>query len=154
LAVKGNKGEWVAPIDTGKADRRREDQYLAPFLCQDSQFPHVVSASTRIPQQALNLILKIHAALPARAPVARLAVKTHMKMLLFLLVKHYEQYLDTCESLDWRQRDIQRLGPVFQFLEQNLVCSRHGCSLNTALILARQTLSLPAPRLAIALVDI
>jgi AraC-like DNA-binding protein/mannose-6-phosphate isomerase-like protein (cupin superfamily) len=96
-----------------------EDQYLAPFLCQDSEFPHVVSASTGIPKQAINLILKIHAALPASTRIARLAVRTHMKMLLFLLVRHYEKYLDACETLDWRKRDIERLSPVFRFLEQN-----------------------------------
>lgn len=96
-----------------------EDQYLAPFLCQDSRFPHVIPASTGIPKQALGLILRVHAALPACTRVAQLAVRTYMRMALFLLVKYYEEYLDRCETFDRRQREIQRLSPVFHFLEQN-----------------------------------
>lgn len=95
-----------------------DDQYLAPFLCQDSRFPHVIRASTGIPRQALNLILKVHASLPVHTGLGRLTVRTHMRVLLFLLVKYYEEYLDASDILDSRQRDLQRLSAVFHFLEE------------------------------------
>src|SRR6266853_3206718 len=40
-------------------------EYLTPFLLQDRQFPHVVSASTAIPNQVFELMQRIRAELPA-----------------------------------------------------------------------------------------
>jgi AraC-like DNA-binding protein len=42
-----------------------------------------------------------------------------MKMLLLLLVEHYANYLGTRDAFDRKQRDIERLGPLFSYLEDN-----------------------------------
>ena len=94
-------------------------QYLMPFLLQDDDFPHVISASTGIPSQILDLIQRIKAELPASANRARLAVKTYLKMILMLLVNHYTAYLGTHETFNRKQAAIQRLRPVFDYLEEH-----------------------------------
>jgi AraC-like DNA-binding protein/mannose-6-phosphate isomerase-like protein (cupin superfamily) len=106
-------------IIRGSDASTEEEQYLMPFLCQDSQFPHVISPSTGVPSKGLELILKVHSELPAKTSLARLAVRTYMKMLLLLLVKHYTDYLGTRETFDKKRHDIERLEPLFSFLEEN-----------------------------------
>ena len=95
------------------------EEYLSPFLCQDSNFPHVIPGSRRLPKRVLGLILDIHRRLPAPTGLDRLAVKTCLKMLLLLLLEHYESYLRRHNSLDRRERDVRRLQSLFQFLERN-----------------------------------
>lgn len=96
-----------------------DEKFLAPFLCQDSRFPHVISPSSGVPDQALELILKIHKELPPANDVARLATKTYLKVLLLLLLRHYHDYLGTRKVLEQRQRNLTRLDPLFQFIEHS-----------------------------------
>lgn len=97
-----------------------EERYLSPFLCQDSQFPHIISGSQAVSREAYHLILKIHRELPARTALNRLATKTYLKMLLLLLVKHYADYLGTRRVIDRKQTDQQRLQPLFRLLDDNV----------------------------------
>jgi AraC-like DNA-binding protein len=92
-------------------------EYLTPFLLQDRQFPHVVSASTAIPNQVFELMQRIRAELPASTPRARLAVKTYLKMILILLVNQYASYAGTVETFQRQQRALERLRPLFEYLE-------------------------------------
>lgn len=46
-------------------------EYLTPFLLQDSQFPHIIPAKTRIPNQGFGLMQRIRAELPARLEARR-----------------------------------------------------------------------------------
>jgi AraC-like DNA-binding protein len=96
-----------------------EEQYLAPFFCQDANFPNVVSRSTGVPDKALELMVKIHRELPPSSEVARLAVKTYLKMLLLLLLRHYHEHVGTQRALERRQREVKRLDALFEFLDQN-----------------------------------
>jgi len=96
-----------------------EEQYLAPFFCQDAEFPNVVSHSTGVPDKALDLMVKIHGELPPRNDMARLAVKTYLRMLLLLLLQHYNYHLGVHVALERRQQHVQRLSPLFQFIDQN-----------------------------------
>jgi AraC-like DNA-binding protein/mannose-6-phosphate isomerase-like protein (cupin superfamily) len=104
-------------IRGGEADGEQEP-YFTPFVCQDSQFPHVIPASRALPREALQLILRVHSELPATSGFQRLAVKTYIRMLLLLLLKYYTQYLSTRHIVERKQRDIERLQPVYQLLEQ------------------------------------
>ena len=104
-----------------------DEQYLAPFLCQDGRFPHVISPFAGLPDEVLGLILKIHKELPPANDVARLTVKTYLKVLLLLLLRHYHKYVGTHEVLERRQRDVQRLASLFQFIDQS-----YGQSVHTA----------------------
>ncbi len=96
-----------------------EMEYLMPFLVQRADFPHVISGSTGLPSEILSLILRIHEELPATTVHARLAVKTYLKMILMLLVKHYSAYLGTQEDIHRKQADLERLQPLFDYLEKS-----------------------------------
>jgi AraC-like DNA-binding protein/quercetin dioxygenase-like cupin family protein len=92
-------------------------EYLMPFFLQDQHFPHIVPGNTGIPSQTLDLIKRIQAELPATSSRARLAVKTYLKMILILLVNHYTAYLGSHETFNRKQSAIQRLRPLFEYLE-------------------------------------
>jgi AraC-like DNA-binding protein/mannose-6-phosphate isomerase-like protein (cupin superfamily) len=92
--------------------------HLLPLLCQDSNFPHVIRSSGRLPGRVLELILDMHRDLPARGDLARLAVKTDLKMVLLWLVRHYKHYARRQDSLVRRERDLRRLQPLFRLLDE------------------------------------
>lgn len=92
-------------------------EYLLPFLVQGADFPHVIKSQTGIPQQVFDLTKRIAGELPASSDRARLAVKTYLKMILILLVNHYAAYRGTVEIFDRKRRAIERLRPLFEFLE-------------------------------------
>jgi AraC-like DNA-binding protein/mannose-6-phosphate isomerase-like protein (cupin superfamily) len=92
--------------------------YLLPLLCQDSSFPHVIHPPSRLPGRVLELILDIHNDLPAYGDLARLAVKTDLKMLLLCLVRHYKQYVRREYGFRRRERDLARLQPLFRLLDE------------------------------------
>lgn len=94
-------------------------EYLAPFLLQDSEFPHVVAASAGVPSRVLELMLQVRSELPASSTRAWLAVRTYLKMLLMLLVNHYSSYTRRVEVFEQQQRAIERLRPLFQYLGEN-----------------------------------
>jgi AraC-like DNA-binding protein/mannose-6-phosphate isomerase-like protein (cupin superfamily) len=96
-----------------------ETEYLMPFLAQKSDFPHVIPAGTNIPSQALDLMRRIHAELPAITGSAKLAIRTYLQMILILLVKHYSAYTGTREDFQRRRADLDRLRPVFDYLEKH-----------------------------------
>lgn len=115
-----------------------EEPYFTPFVCQDSQFPHIIPASGVLPREALQLILRVHAELPASTRLRRLAVKTYMKMLLLLLLKYYTDYLGTRDIVERKQRDIQRLQPLFRLLEERygehleVADAARGCAMSSS----------------------
>ena len=94
-------------------------EYLMPFFLQDHGFPHIIPANTGIPSQTLDLIKRIQTELPASSNRARLAVKTYLKMILMLLVNHYAAYLGNQETFHRKQSAIQRLRPLFEYLEEH-----------------------------------
>lgn len=96
-----------------------EERFLAPFFCQQAEFPNVVSRSTGVPDEALKLMLRIHRELPSRNDVARLAVKTYLRMVLLLLLQHYDEHVGMHDAMKRRQQDLDRLAPLFQFIDQN-----------------------------------
>jgi AraC-like DNA-binding protein/mannose-6-phosphate isomerase-like protein (cupin superfamily) len=98
-------------------------EYLTPFLLQDSEFPHIVPAETGIPNQVLELMLRIRSELPPLSPRGRLAVKTYLKMILMLLVNRYASYAGTVETFQRQQRDLDRLLPLFRYLGENCGCA-------------------------------
>lgn len=93
--------------------------YLTPFFLQDAEFPHIVTADTGVPNQVLELMLRIRSELPASSPRGRLAIKTYLKMILILLVNQYASYAGTVETFQRQQRDLDRLSPLFPYLGEN-----------------------------------
>jgi AraC family transcriptional regulator, transcriptional activator of pobA len=94
-------------------------EYLTPFLLQDSKFPHIIPASSGVPQQVLNMMLRIRSELPALSSRGRLALGTYLKMLLVLLVNHYASSPETGEILEREQSALDRLVPLFRHLGEN-----------------------------------
>jgi AraC-like DNA-binding protein len=96
-----------------------EMEYLAPFLTQKPDFPHVIPAGTSLPGEVVGLIHRIHKELPATTARARLTVKTYLKMILVLLVNYYAAYLGTHEDLNRKRAHLERLQPLFDYLEKH-----------------------------------
>lgn len=115
LASLNFRAEVIRGADLGSD----EEQYLAPFLYQDAEFPHLIKARTGLPAKALGLIQTIYQNLPAVTPLSRLEVKTDLKMLLMILRRHYADYLSSREVIDHRQKDMDRLRPAFRHIETN-----------------------------------
>ena len=103
----------------GQGENGEGDQYLAPFIIQNSDFPHVVPADCDVPGEISSLVSRLHATLPATFDRSRLTARTYLRMILLLLVNHYAEFCDTQESFARRQRDLGRLNPVFQWVEDS-----------------------------------
>ena len=93
-------------------------EYLTPFLLQDANFPHIVPSETGIPRQVLEMMLRLHAE-RSSMPRSRLSVKTYLKMILAHLVSYYESYSGTVEVFHRQERALDRVRPLFRFLEGN-----------------------------------
>jgi AraC-like DNA-binding protein len=94
-------------------------EYLLPFFARNSEFPHVIPAQTGISARIFELIKDIYCELPATTNRARLAVKTYLKMILLHLVNHFADYLGTQKAYSARQNAIDRLHPLFEWIEHH-----------------------------------
>ena len=94
-------------------------EYLMPFLVQGDGFPHVIPGRTGIPAQVFDLMLRAAAELPTRTYRGRLSVKTYLKMILVLLVNHYAAFRGSEDVYLKKQRDFERLAPLFEFIDAN-----------------------------------
>ncbi len=96
-------------------------EYLIPFDIQGDEFPHVIRAATGIPSQVVALLNRIHQQKLSRAKHGQLAMKTYLKMILVLLIGHYAEDLGTSRLVGRKSRDLERLRPLFDYLDQHLV---------------------------------
>ncbi len=96
-------------------------EYLIPFEIQGEGFPHAIRAGTGIPTQVLALLKRIHQQKLARGKHAHLAMKTYLKMILVLLIDHYAEDQGTSRMVGRKSRDLERLQPLFDYLDQHLV---------------------------------
>ena len=94
-------------------------QYLMPFLDQQDDRPFVIPGESGVPDQARQLIEKMFTLLPASDVRRKLTVRTYLKMLLVLIGNHYADSGCAFVSFDKRQRDLNRLQPVFEFVEHH-----------------------------------
>jgi AraC-like DNA-binding protein len=94
-------------------------EFLMPFYLQEARFPFVVRAGSGVPAEIMDLIRRIHAALPAGTNLARLSVRTYLKMALILLVNHFSAYVGNQQVHDPKQQALRRIVPLFEFLESH-----------------------------------
>ncbi len=92
-------------------------QYLMPFLDQGPDFPHVLPAATGVPGEVLEMLRRIERELAPDSAPSRFSTRTYLKLILVYLVKHYSQEGERRPVLTQRQRDLNRLSPVFEFIE-------------------------------------
>jgi AraC family transcriptional regulator, transcriptional activator of pobA len=95
-------------------------EYLAPFLDQDSDFPHILPANTGVPREIFDLMQRIRAELPGSSMRACLAIKTYLKMILMLLVNQYSSYAGTMEVFRRQQYALHRLQAFFEFIRKHI----------------------------------
>jgi AraC family transcriptional regulator, transcriptional activator of pobA len=98
-------------------EHAEDAEYVLPFLGQSATFPHVVPASTGIPEEVLGLMRRIKAQLPVSSVLARLQVMTFLKMSLVLLAKYYAD-LQVTQDISRRRKEIDRLDPLFRSLDK------------------------------------
>lgn len=94
-------------------------EYLMPFLAQDSTFPHVIPARSVTTTKVTDLLHQIESELPASSPQSRLYVKTCLKMILAILNKHYASCNIARVAFSRKQRDLDRLRPLFEYMNQH-----------------------------------
>lgn len=107
-------------------------EYLMPFLIQDAGFPHIVPSRSEVPAQVLDFVERIHRESPPTSERSRLCIKTYLKMILVLLVNHYASYPGTSDAFSRKQRKIEHLRPVFEYLEDHYnepVSIQHAASI-------------------------
>jgi AraC-like DNA-binding protein len=94
-------------------------EYLAPFLYQDTAFPHVIPSRTGVPSEIYKLMMRIHAELPAQSAQARAYVKAYLRMILVLLGDYYRSHHGFTRVLVDRERSIDRIKPVFDYMDSH-----------------------------------
>jgi AraC-like DNA-binding protein len=77
---------------------------------------HAICSGIRV--EALELMHRIQAELPAKSAWARLAIKTYLKMILLLLAKYYSSHSGLRQHVARKQADLGRLRPLFRHVEQ------------------------------------
>ena len=95
------------------------EMYLTSFLLQREGFPHVIPAASGIPAEVLTLILKLQRLLPANSGNARLVARTYLEMILVSLMNYEKDQLALAAPLDRNRRNLERMRPLFDFIEVN-----------------------------------
>jgi AraC-like DNA-binding protein/quercetin dioxygenase-like cupin family protein len=110
---------FLPELIRGNDSNGMDIEYLMPFLVQHGSFPHVVKASTGIPAQVFDLMRRASAELPGSTTRGRLSVQTYLKMMLVLLVNHYSEFRGTEDIYLRKERNLQRLRPVFEHIDHH-----------------------------------
>jgi AraC-like DNA-binding protein len=118
--VKGIVLCFLPKAILGKDPSDEDLESLMPFIAQDESFRHMVPAGSGIPAKVLELIKLIHAELPARSVHSRLNARTYLKMVLVLLGNHYADYRGKLRQFHSKVKNIHRLRPVLDFIDENL----------------------------------
>jgi AraC-like DNA-binding protein/quercetin dioxygenase-like cupin family protein len=92
--------------------------FLAPFLTQDHDFPHIIEASTGLPRQILDLMERLAFTLPANSQLARLSADTYLKMILILLANHYACIRGNEPRFTRHKHNLKRLRPLFDYIDR------------------------------------
>jgi AraC-like DNA-binding protein len=96
-----------------------ESEYLRPFARLDRGFNHVIPRATELPGEILRLFQKIRQELPATSGRARLTIKTYVKMIMVHLLNYFSTQSNRPVPSNRREFELERFGPVFEFLEHN-----------------------------------
>lgn len=118
--VKGIVLCFLPKAIMGRDPSDEDMESLMPFVAQDETFRHLVPAGSGIPSKVLELIKLIHAELPARSVHSRMNARTYLKMILVLLGNHYADYRGKLMQFNNKVRNIQRLRPVLDFIDEQV----------------------------------
>ena len=93
--------------------------YISSFVEQTSDFEHVIAANSDTARRVRDLITDIAGMLPAHSRRCQLTVQTHLKLITVLLMNHYSEHLGQQEAWHKRQQQLERLKPLFNYVEKN-----------------------------------
>jgi len=96
-------------------------EYLIPFEIQGRNFPHTIPASTGIPGQVVEWIRRIHHESMHPSAHSALAKKTYLKLILVQLMAFYSGNLKTLGAVVRKTHHLERLQPVFDYVDQHYV---------------------------------
>jgi len=100
-------------------DPRAEDlQYLMPFSSAGAAAPSVIQGEKGLATEVFDLMQKVRRELPADTERSTLAVRTYLRMILFLLADHCWDRQETRDGMRQRQANLTRLAPVFEDLSR------------------------------------
>ena len=91
--------------------------YVAPFLRQGPNFPHVIYRNSGIPSAVLSDMERMCSLLPASSNLTKLSVRTYLKHVLVALLRHYSSCLDQSTAPNNKERCLERLQPSFELIE-------------------------------------
>jgi len=94
-------------------------QYLMPFSVYGSVVPNVIPASTGLARDVLDLIDRIGQEIPAGTERSRLAIRTYLKMILLVLVRHCSEFSEARAAFNKQSEARDRLAPIFDHLQQH-----------------------------------
>jgi AraC-like DNA-binding protein/quercetin dioxygenase-like cupin family protein len=114
---------YFKPEILRNGDAGGEDlEFLVPFMAEDGNFSHVVAADSGVPAEVFNFMKRIHSRLPAHSSRDRLTVRTFLRTILIMLVNHYSDIQLNLDAFHRRQREIERLRPLFVLIDHSLGC--------------------------------
>jgi AraC-like DNA-binding protein len=93
------------------------ERYLSPFIDQGEDFSHVILSQDPLSAEVFRWMLKIHAELPADTTFKQLAVRTYLRVLLLMILRHYAGDLSLRDRVARKERDLQRLRPLFDLID-------------------------------------
>ncbi len=122
--IKGSPAKAVALFFSPEIVRTQEatgdaEQYLAAFTSQERSFEHAIPAASGVASQVLPIIERIQEELPAATPAAQLFVRTCLRMILALLLKHFAAKTPVKSGFDRAQRSVERLRPLFDYMDRH-----------------------------------
>ena len=91
-------------------------RYLLPFSKQSSAFDNVIPADCGVASDLLMFVDRIRQELPASTDLARLSVRTYLKMILLSVVNYYASRHESRELILRGHDDLARLQPLFDYL--------------------------------------
>jgi len=93
-------------------------RYLIPFLLEPQRSSKIIRAETGIARQVAHLFEEIHRSLPAQSELAKLTIKTCLKMILVSLLDHYAAERGMREIFDRANNSLARLDPVLRMIRE------------------------------------
>jgi len=94
---------------------RAEDyQYLTPFSPAASSVPSVIQGANGLSAEIFELMQKVRRELPVDTERSALAVRTYLRMILFLLTAHYWEFQETRGGMKRQQVKLERISPAIE----------------------------------------
>jgi AraC-like DNA-binding protein len=93
--------------------------YLAAFHDSSNRLPHVIKAESPVAGEISGFLRQLRRELPDTSSLGRLATETYLRMILYLIARHYETGRQPGTADHERMRKLVRLKPLFSFVDRS-----------------------------------